>query len=113
MSKGLWHLPKPCCMGERHRQGYSAAKGGIASMTYTWALEFPSRGIRANCLAPVAQTRMSAYIPGHTAEGPAPKLAAPGPVFLASDEADWVHGQVFHLAGEAAPSWSSPSTATP
>ena len=78
-------------------------------MTYTWALELPGRGIRVNCLAPAAQTRMSASVPDRAREGrggrPAipnePEMAAPGAVFLASDEADWVNGQVVQLAGES------------
>ncbi len=94
--------------GNFGQTNYAGSKGAIASMTYTWALELPSRGIRVNCLAPAAQTRMSGSIPERPdrtgSGGPAinsADMAAQAAVFLASDEADWVHGQVFRMAGES------------
>ena len=36
---------------------YSAAKGALASMTYSWALDMAQHGVRVNALAPAAMTR--------------------------------------------------------
>ncbi len=47
-------------MGNFGQTNYAAAKGAIASMTYTWALELARFGIRVNCIAPAASTRMTA-----------------------------------------------------
>lgn len=38
---------------------YSASKGGIASLTYSWALDCVDRGIRVNAISPVATTPMT------------------------------------------------------
>jgi 3-oxoacyl-[acyl-carrier protein] reductase len=85
-------------MGNFGQTNYSAAKGAIASMTYTWALELARYGIRVNCIAPRATTRMTSQLPGREGQ-PAPFLdpVLNGPLvaWLCSDEADWVTGQVF------------------
>ena len=95
---------------------YSAAKGAIVSLTYTVARELGKYGIRVNALAPVAATRMTldenvkAGIRKRYEAGLVTKeyldnfLAMPGPefippmvVYLASDEAEDINGQVFHV----------------
>ena len=85
--------------GNFGQTNYAGSKGAITSMTYTWALELPGRGVRVNAISPAAATRMTATMPG----GPtsAPETAAPLAAFLCSDEADWVHGQVFNSSGES------------
>jgi 3-oxoacyl-[acyl-carrier protein] reductase len=62
-------------MGNFGQTNYGAAKGAIASMTYTWANELSRYGIRVNAISPLATTRMSASAIG--------------------DEGNWVTGQVF------------------
>jgi len=84
-------------MGNFGQTNYSAAKGAIASMTYTWALELARYGIRVNCIAPRATTRMTGQLPGREGrEAPFldPVLNGPMVAWLCSDEADWVTGQV-------------------
>ena len=86
--------------GNFGQTNYGAAKGAIASMTYTWALELSRYGIRVNCIAPAATTRMTG-----TAKDPDgnviemrfwdPALNAPIVAYVMSDEGDWVTGQVF------------------
>src|SRR5919106_1280110 len=51
--------------GNFGQTNYSAAKAGIAGMTFVWALELGKNGITVNAMAPVALTRMSAaVVPG-------------------------------------------------
>ncbi len=96
--------------GNFGQTNYSAAKGGIASMTYTWAVELARYGIRVNAVAPGGLTRMTANVGAGGA--PPPEQAAPFLAFLASDEAFWVHGQVFNAGGEAIRIMHQPTYAT-
>ena len=83
--------------GNFGQTNYGAAKAGLMGMTFVWALELGRYGICVNALAPAGVTRMT----GALAEGeevPAsldPSLNAPLVVFLASDAAAGVNGQVF------------------
>jgi 3-oxoacyl-[acyl-carrier protein] reductase len=86
--------------GNFGQTNYAAAKGAIASMTYTWALELARYGIRVNCIAPGGSTRMTAT--ARDADGNEiemrywdPALNAPIVAYLISDEGNWVTGQVF------------------
>jgi 3-oxoacyl-[acyl-carrier protein] reductase len=92
-------------MGNFGQTNYSAAKGAIASMTYTWANELSRYGIRANAISPLATTRMSATAKG--ADGKEvdtpffdPALNGPLVVYLCSDEGNWITGQVFGSGGD-------------
>jgi NAD(P)-dependent dehydrogenase (short-subunit alcohol dehydrogenase family) len=82
------------------QSNYSAAKGGTASLTYTWALELARAGVRVNCIWPRARTRMTLGTPaaqragGLPEEFGDPEHVAPMIVYLASDDADWITGQV-------------------
>ena len=87
-------------MGNFGQTNYAAAKGAIASMTYTWALELARYGIRVNCIAPAASTRMTAGAKdsdGNEIELPFwdPALNTPLVAYMISDEGDWLTGQVF------------------
>jgi 3-oxoacyl-[acyl-carrier protein] reductase len=93
--------------GNFGQTNYAAAKGAIASITYTWALELARYGIRVNAIGPLGTTRMSetarAFGPdGKPLELPFidPTLNGPMVAFLCSDEADWVSGQVFGTGGD-------------
>jgi 3-oxoacyl-[acyl-carrier protein] reductase len=88
-------------MGNFGQTNYGAAKGAIASMTYTWANELSRYGIRVNAISPLATTRMSASAigaDGKPVEGQNffdPTLNGPIVCYLLSDEGNWVTGQVF------------------
>lgn len=92
-------------MGNFGQTNYAAAKGAIASMTYTLALELARYGIRVNAISPAATTRMSQTFKGpdgKPVEMPFldPALNGPMVVFLCSEDADYVTGQVFGTGAE-------------
>lgn len=82
------------------QSNYSAAKGGTASLTFTWAMELARSGVRVNCIWPRARTRMTLGTPNAQREGGLPdsfgdpEQVAPMVVYLASDDAGWITGQV-------------------
>ena len=91
--------------GNFGQTNYAAAKGAIASMTYTWAMELARYGIRVNAISPSGTTRMSATYKGP--DGKEIELPFIDPArngafvaFLVSDHADWVSGQIFGTGGE-------------
>jgi 3-oxoacyl-[acyl-carrier protein] reductase len=85
--------------GNFGQTNYAGAKGAIASMTYTWALELSRLGIRVNAISPSGTTRMSATakVGGKTVELPFldPNQNGAFVAWLVSDEASWVTGQIF------------------
>jgi NAD(P)-dependent dehydrogenase (short-subunit alcohol dehydrogenase family) len=91
-------------IGNFGQANYSAAKLGIVGLSKSIALDMQRFGVRSNCIAPFAWSRMTSSIPAETPEQKArvAKLQAMGPeknaplaVFLASDAAKEVSGQVF------------------
>jgi len=92
-------------MGNFGQVNYGGAKGAIASMTYTMALELARYGIRVNAISPSGSTRMSATYKGPDGKEVQlpfidPALNGPMVVFLCSDEADYITGQVFGTGGD-------------
>jgi NAD(P)-dependent dehydrogenase (short-subunit alcohol dehydrogenase family) len=86
--------------GNFGQTNYGAAKAGIMGMTFVWALELGRYGITVNALAPAGITRMTATLSedGVPVEVPPeldPALNAPLVVYLASEQAAEVNGQVF------------------
>jgi len=89
---------------------YSAAKGGIVSMTRAIAVEAGPFGVRVNAIAPGAidtpmGSRLSrAFVGALVARAPLPRLGAPEEVasvalFLACDDGSYVTGQVLSPNG--------------
>lgn len=92
--------------GSLSQAAYSAAKGGIASLTLVQAAELKRYGITANALAPAARTRMTegAFADkmkrveqGFDAQDP--DNVAPAVVWLGSAHSAHVTGCVFWLEG--------------
>lgn len=93
-------------IGAMGQVNYGAAKMGMAALSKNIAIDMQRFGVRSNCIAPVAWTRMTASIP---AKDPASAKRveqrkqvtaehnAPLAVFLASDAAKDVTGQVFSV----------------
>jgi NAD(P)-dependent dehydrogenase (short-subunit alcohol dehydrogenase family) len=88
--------------GNPGQANYAAAKGGIASFTQVVAMEMARYAVTVNAIAPAARTRMSEDLIGPAPEGVDPMAAenvSPIIVWLASDDAHWVTGQIFHMMG--------------
>jgi NAD(P)-dependent dehydrogenase (short-subunit alcohol dehydrogenase family) len=74
--------------GNFGQANYGAAKMALVGLMQTLALEGAKYGIRVNCLAPTATTRMTDEIlPPDALEKLAPELVSPGLVALVGDEA--------------------------
>ncbi|NIR35254.1 MAG: SDR family oxidoreductase [Actinobacteria bacterium] len=92
---------------------YSAAKGGIVSLTRSAAMTAASlrmRGgpaINANCIAPVARTRMSENVPFEIETGE-PEDIAPMAIYLMSDAGRDVNAQIYTVVGRRISVWNQP-----
>ena len=89
---------------------YSASKAGLIGLTKSMAKEMGPRGIRANCIAPgFIATDMTGALPENVRQewekqiplrrGGTPEDVAGVAVFLASDLAGYVTGQVVNCCG--------------
>ena len=88
---------------------YGASKGAVASLTYSWSVDAAPHGVRVNAVAPMAKTPMAnvarAYFTQRDQE-PWPELDvsaednAPVVVYLLSDAAKDINGQVVRIDGE-------------
>jgi NAD(P)-dependent dehydrogenase (short-subunit alcohol dehydrogenase family) len=91
-------------VGNLGQANYSAAKLGVVGLSKSIALDMAKYRVRSNCIAPFAWSRMIGSIPTDTDEQKArvEKLKsmetakiAPLAVFLASEQAKDVSGQIF------------------
>ena len=91
-------------IGNFGQANYSAAKIGIVGLSKSIALDMARFNVRSNCIAPFAWSRMTGTIPAETPEQKrrverimqmTPDKNAPLAVFLASDAAKDVTGQIF------------------
>ncbi|MDA8357898.1 MAG: SDR family oxidoreductase [Actinomycetota bacterium] len=94
--------------GSVAQANYAAAKGGIVSLVRSAAAGLHRYGITANAIAPVARTRMSANVPMELAEMGDPEDVAPMVVYLLSDRARHVTGQVYTVVGPKIAVWNQP-----
>lgn len=95
-------------LGSVGQAAYSAAKGGIASLTLVQAAELGRYGVTANAIAPAARTRMTETVFADTMAAPddpdafdpmAADNVAPLVVWLGSSESAAVTGRVFEVEG--------------
>jgi NAD(P)-dependent dehydrogenase (short-subunit alcohol dehydrogenase family) len=91
-------------VGNLGQANYAAAKLGIAALSKSIALDMARYNVRSNCISPFAWSRMIGSIPADTEDQKArvEKLKsmetakiAPLAVYLASDSANDVSGQIF------------------
>jgi NAD(P)-dependent dehydrogenase (short-subunit alcohol dehydrogenase family) len=114
-------------LGVFGQSNYSAAKGGIVSFTKSLAKELGKYGVTVNAIAPLAGTRLTLteeviegakkqYAAGlmsqefyeTTINMPGPEFVAPILVYLVSDMAADINGQVFHIKKGRAAIYSDP-----
>ncbi|MBI3802274.1 MAG: 3-oxoacyl-[acyl-carrier-protein] reductase [Nitrospirae bacterium] len=97
-------------IGNAGQANYAASKAAVIGLTKTVAREYASRGITVNAVAPgFIDTAMTASLPADVKENllkqiPLARLGSPSDianavVFLASDRADYMTGQVLHVNG--------------
>ena len=86
---------------------YSAAKGGVVSLTRSAAFALRRYGINANCIAPVAMTRMADNVPFEMEAG-GPEAIAPLAVYLLSDAARHITAQIYTCTGRRISVWNQP-----
>lgn len=94
--------------GSVAQANYSAAKGGIVSLVRSAAVGLHRYGVRANAVAPIARTRMSANVPMELGEMGEPEDVAPMVVYLLSDASSEVTGQVYTVVGGRIAVWNQP-----
>src|SRR6204780_1838863 len=95
-------------VGSVAQANYSAAKGGIVSLVRSAAVGLHRYGVRANAIAPIARTRMSANVPSGLSENGDPEDIAPMVVYLLSDQAKDVTGQEYTVVGPRIAVWNQP-----
>ncbi|MCL2626200.1 MAG: 3-oxoacyl-[acyl-carrier-protein] reductase [Cystobacterineae bacterium] len=97
-------------MGNAGQTAYSASKAGLIGLTKSLARELASRSIRVNAVAPgFIDTEMTAKLPAETREKMVASIAlgrlggvediARAVVFLASEEASYITGEVLKVNG--------------
>ena len=94
--------------GSVAQANYAAAKGGIVSLVRSAAVGLHRYGVTANAIAPVARTRMSVNVPSELAEMGDAEDVAPMVVYLLSDRAKHVTGQVYTVVGSKIAVWNQP-----
>jgi NAD(P)-dependent dehydrogenase (short-subunit alcohol dehydrogenase family) len=94
--------------GSVAQANYAAAKGGIVSLVRSAAVGLYRYGVTANCIAPIARTRMSANVPTELAENGEPEDVAPMVAFLLGDKARHITGQVYTAVGGKIAVWNQP-----
>lgn len=96
--------------GNMGQANYAAAKAGIVGFSKTLAIEYASKGITVNCIAPgFIETPMTGVLNDKIKEAilskiPMKKMGTPeniaaACVFLASEEANYMTGQTLHSNG--------------
>ena len=93
-------------IGNFGQANYAAAKMGIVGLSKSIALDMKRFNVRSNCISPSAWSRLTGTVPGETEDQKrrlarimqmTPAKIAPVAVYLASDLAAGVTGQIFAI----------------
>jgi NAD(P)-dependent dehydrogenase (short-subunit alcohol dehydrogenase family) len=94
-------------LGNPGQANYSAAKGAIAALTLTVAVETQAMGVTCNAIRPSAATRMTQMVSAEMREDAKEGFDARDPKhvgefvsYLASPAAQWISGQIFSVYGD-------------
>src|SRR5580693_9437030 len=104
------NISSAAALGSPGQPNYAAAKAGILGLTFSCANALGKYGITCNAIMPQAATRMTDLVPrdrginiptSETAAGTPsdPANVAPIIIYLASDEAAEINGQIFGSEG--------------
>ena len=100
-------------MGRIKLGAYCVAKGGLTMLTKVAAMELAEHGINVNAVAPglidvpsqrIEENLSTAYKDNYMKEVPLGRMGIPSDIakmvlFLSSDEAEWITGQIFMVDG--------------
>ncbi|MFK3669398.1 SDR family NAD(P)-dependent oxidoreductase [Leifsonia aquatica] len=88
---------------------YASSKGAMETLTRAWSAEFGAKGVRVNAVSPGVIRAREDGSPAHRSAGMMTGTPAGGPgqpdavaaavAFLASDEAEFIHGTVLDVDG--------------
>jgi len=106
-------------IGSVGQANYAAAKMGIVGLSRAISLDMARFGVRSNCIAPHAFSRMIESVPGRTPEEQekemekrrrttSPDQIAPLAAFLCSERASDLTGQIFGARGNEVYLYSQP-----
>jgi NAD(P)-dependent dehydrogenase (short-subunit alcohol dehydrogenase family) len=105
-SGSIVNLTSRSALGVTGHSTYVTIKGAAISTTLAWALELMPFSVRVNALAPGAHTRAhelaataGTYRPSQAANAVSPDVVAPAAVYLLSDLASGVTGQIVAMLG--------------
>lgn len=104
-------------IGNYGQANYAAAKMGVVGLSQSLALDMARYGVRSNCIAPIAYTRMVSHLAEEMTEEDegfnplktmSPAKVAPLAVYLASDAAARVNNQIFGVRHDEITLYSKP-----
>lgn len=104
-------------IGAVNQANYAVSKNGVAALSRSLSLEMQAHGVRSNCVAPLAFSRMTIGATGRSEDDPIVRkqreiegaaAVAPLVAYLASDASRQINGQVIGVRGNEVYLYSQP-----